>query len=232
MSGVTGSTVRVRPEGVMTSAVVAFDAHGTLFDVSSAISVHREAIGEDADAFAALWRSKQLEYTWTLTLMDRYENLWSLTQHAFDFCSERFPLVDRSLREQLLEAYRVSVAYDDVAPTLERLRGRAVRVVVFTNGSIDMVTEALQAAKIGHLLDDVVSLEPVKTYKTPSPAYAYLCDRLVVEPAEAALVSSNRWDVAGATAFGLKAIWCNRTNQPDEYRDLSPISVVRTLTDI
>src|ERR1044072_8328366 len=78
-----------------------FDAYGTLFDVHAAIARHRAAAGPDADRFSEIWRTKQLEYTWTLTLAGRYEPFWTLTQRALDYCFERFPSVDRGLRDRL-----------------------------------------------------------------------------------------------------------------------------------
>jgi 2-haloacid dehalogenase len=210
----------------------AFDAYGTLFDVASAISRHRERVGVEADAIAALWRSKQLEYTWTLTLMGRYEDFWTLTERALDFSLERFLVVDPELRGLLLSAYRVLGAYDDVAPTLRRLRALGIKLVVFTNGTTEMVTQAITAAGVEDLIDDVVSVEHVRQFKTSPAAYRHLCQQLKLEPDSITLVSSNRWDVAGARAFGVNAVWCNRTNMPNEYRDLDPIRTIGTLTDL
>src|ERR1051326_9552639 len=75
--------------------VFVFDAYGTLFDVHAAIGRHRAAAGPDADRLSELWRTKQLEYTWTLTLAGRYEDFWTLTERALDFALARFPAVDR-----------------------------------------------------------------------------------------------------------------------------------------
>ena len=78
-----------------------FDAYGTLFDVHSAINRHRAAAGPDADRFSELWRAKQLEYTWTLTLAGRYVDFWALTERALDYALARFPSVDPALRPSL-----------------------------------------------------------------------------------------------------------------------------------
>ena len=48
--------------------------------------------------------------------------------------------------------------------------------------------------------------------------------------AEVAFVSSNRWDVMGATAFGFRCVWVNRANMPDEYPEFAPAKVVRELS--
>ncbi len=216
----------------MPTSLFAFDAYGTLFDVASAISTHRGQVGGDADAIAALWRAKQLEYTWTLTLMGRYDNFWTLTERALDFALARFDIEDPELRTLLLSAYRVLGAYDDVAPTLQRLRERGAKLVVFTNGTVEMVSQAIAAAGIEHLLDDVVSVEPIRQFKTSPAVYRHLCQQLNADPDAVTLVSSNRWDVAGARAFGTNAVWCNRGSVPDEYLDLSPTRTITSLTEL
>ena len=53
-----------------------FDAYGTLFDVHSAVGHHRARLGDKADAVSTAWRSKQLEYTWLRSIMDRYVDFW------------------------------------------------------------------------------------------------------------------------------------------------------------
>ena len=54
-------------------------------------------------------------------------------------------------------------------------------------------------------------------------------ERLGVPPEAVVFCSSNRWDVAGAAAFGFAAVWVNRTGLPDEYPDLPPTQVVASL---
>jgi len=48
-----------------------FDAYGTLFDVHSVV-VQAANLSGDLQALSALWRQKQLEYTWLRSLMERY----------------------------------------------------------------------------------------------------------------------------------------------------------------
>ena len=90
----------------MSSPIFVFDAYGTLFDVHAAIGRYREAAGSDADRVSEVWRAKQLEYTWTLTLAGRYRDFWSLTGEALDYALARFPSVDRALKPKLMDAYQ------------------------------------------------------------------------------------------------------------------------------
>src|SRR5215212_5167124 len=90
---------------------VIFDAYGTLFDVHSAVGRHAAQVGPDAARLSEVWRTKQLEYSWVLSLAGRYEPFWTLTERALDHAFARCPTVDRALREPLLDAYRTLDAF-------------------------------------------------------------------------------------------------------------------------
>jgi 2-haloalkanoic acid dehalogenase type II len=125
----------------MASAYV-FDAYGTLFDVHAAIARHRAAAGGDADRFSEIWRAKQLEYTWTLTLAGHYVDFWTLTERALDFTFARVPSVDRALRPKLLEAYLTLDAFPDARATLADLKAGGARLAILSNGSPRMLKAA------------------------------------------------------------------------------------------
>jgi 2-haloacid dehalogenase len=216
----------------MTIRAYAFDAYGTLFDVHAAIARHKDAVGEDADAFSALWRAKQLEYSWVRTLMGRYTDFWTLTQEALDYALARFPHVDNALRPKLLDAYWRLEAYPDVVPTLTKLRHMGHTLAIFTNGTLEMAEAAANASAVLPLIDMIVSVEDLRRYKTSPEVYENLCQRLDMKPSEVCLVSSNRWDIAGGTAYGLRTIWVNRTGFPDEYFDAQPDSDIRNLAEL
>jgi 2-haloacid dehalogenase len=215
-----------------TATAYAFDAYGTLFDVHAAIGRYRDAVGEDADLLSALWRSKQLEYSWVRTLMGKHRDFWSLTEEALDFALARFPSVDKGIRAKLLDAYWRLEAYPDVCPTLIRLRRMGLTLAIFTNGTQEMAESAASASAVLPLVDMVVSVDDVRQFKTSPAVYAHLCKRLDMAPRDVCLVSSNRWDIAGGAAFGLQTIWVNRTGQPDEYFDAQPDRDVKSLSEI
>jgi 2-haloacid dehalogenase len=209
-----------------------FDAYGTLFDFHAAVSRHHAAAGPDAAAFSEVWRLKQIEYTWTHTLAGRYVEFWSLTQRALDFCFERFPSVDRKLRDDLLSAYLKLDAYPDALAVLRELKSRGERTAILTNGSPAMVGSAVEAAGLKNVLDAVLSVDAVKMFKPRPEAYALVTREFSCQPADVVFVSSNRWDVMGATSFGCRAVWVNRTGMPDEYPDHPPMRELRDLTKL
>jgi 2-haloacid dehalogenase len=206
-----------------------FDAYGTLFDVHAAIARHRERAGPDADRISDLWRTKQLEYTWTFTAMGRYENFERLTERALDFALARFGKTDAGLRADLLASYQKLDAYPDAKETLQKLEQAGFSTGILSNGSPEMLQMAVDAAALGGILDHVLSVDELGFYKPRNEVYSLVTKALSAKPAEIVFVSSNRWDIAGAANFGFKPVWVNRAKLPDEYQDLKPAAVIENL---
>ncbi len=216
----------------MTPSAYVFDAYGTLFDVHAAIARHRGACGADADRLSELWRTKQLEYSWTLTLAGTYADFWTLTERALDYAMARFPSVPTYIRPHLLEAYFKLEAFADAAPCLAALKAAGARTAILSNGSPKMLAAAVDNAGLGPMLDAVLSVDAIRQYKPRPEVYALVTDRMQVAPNEVAFVSSNRWDVMGAARFGFSAIWINRAGMPDEYPDQGPRAIVGNLSEL
>ncbi len=210
--------------------VYVFDAYGTLFDVHAAIARHRAAAGADADRFSEIWRTKQLEYSWTLTLAGRYTDFWTLTERALDYAFARFPSVDRALRPKLLDAYFKLDAFPDAHTALESLKARGAKTAILSNGSPPMLEAAVNASSMASVLDAVLSVDALHAYKPRPEVYALVTARFAVAPQQVAFVSSNRWDVMGAAAFGFHPFWVNRAKMPDEYPEQPPLRVIAQLS--
>jgi 2-haloacid dehalogenase len=194
-----------------------FDAYGTLFDVHAAIGRHRDAAGPDADRCSELWRGKQLEYTWTLSLAGRYVDFWALTERALDYALARFPSVDKALKPKLLEAYSRLDAFSDARALLRDLKARGETTAILSNGTSEMVSAAAVAADVAGDLDAILSVDAVRIYKPRPEVYALVTERFKLAPRDVVFASSNRWDIMGAAAFGFRTAWINRTQMPQEY---------------
>jgi 2-haloacid dehalogenase len=197
-------------------SIFVFDAYGTLFDVHSAIARHRAAIGPDADRLSEIWRAKQLEYSWTLTLAGQYVDFWTLTERALDFAVARVE-ADPKFKSLFLDAYRVLDAFPDARLALRELKARGLRTAVLSNGTPAMLAAAVNAAELGADLDAVLSVDGLRTYKPRPEVYRFACDFLEAAPSDVVFVSANRWDVMGAHDVGLRTVWVNRARLPDEY---------------
>jgi 2-haloacid dehalogenase len=215
----------------MTAAsVYVFDAYGTLFDVHAAIGRHRAAAGPDADRFSEIWRTKQLEYAWTMTLAGHYADFWTLTERALDYAFDRVPSVDLALRPKLLDAYLTLDAFADARTVLTALKARGLRIAILSNGSPRMLDAAVEASGIAALCDAVLSIDAVRMYKPRPEVYALVTDRFQVTPDEVVFVSSNRWDIMGAGSFGFRPVWVNRSQLPEEYAHQRPERIVPDLS--
>jgi 2-haloacid dehalogenase len=213
-------------------SIFAFDAYGTLFDVHAAIGRYRELVGPDADRLSELWRSKQLEYSWTTTLAGTYRDFWALTERALDYALARLPSVDRTLAPKLLGAYRELDAFSDARAALSTLKARGAHTAILSNGAPAMLAAAVAHAGLSAELDAVLSVDGLRLYKPRVEVYALVTDRFGVAPGEVVFVSSNRWDVMGATMFGFRTVWVNRSALPDEYADAPPAHVVSDLASL
>lgn len=221
----------IAPLPVSAKAVV-FDAYGTLFDVHSAVARHMHEVGLDAARFSETWRAKQLEYSWVLSLAGRYAPFWVLTEQALDYAFARHPSVDLSLRPLLLDAYRSLDAYPDARATLDGLRQRGLRTGILSNGDPGMLDAAVSSAGLSASLDAVLSVDAARVFKTHPRAYEIALQAFSATAQDIVFVSSNRWDIAGATAFGFHTVWINRLGLPEEYAELAPRAVAASLEEL
>ncbi len=209
-----------------------FDAYGTLFDVHAAIGRHRDAAGPDADRLSDIWRTKQLEYTWTLTLAGHYTDFWTLTGRALDFALARVPSVPAALKPKLLDAYFKLDAFPDARAALSGLKARGHRTGILSNGSPDMLKGAVDNAGVGGDLDAVLSVDVLKMFKPRPEVYSLVTDHYRCAPGDVTFVSSNRWDVMAAVSVGFSGLWVNRSKMPDEYLDFPPKQTLNDLSSL
>ena len=206
-----------------------FDAYGTLFDVHAAVRRHADEAGPQGGLLSELWRAKQLEYSWVRSLMGAYADFWQLTEQSLDFALKKVPRVDPALRPKLLEAYWRLDCYPEVPAVLKALKADGARLAILSNGSPAMLDSAVRSAALDQVLDDVISVDAVRRYKTDPAVYDLLTTNWRLYPNAVSFQSSNRWDVAGATKFGFRTVWINRSDQPDEYRDYPPALILPSL---
>ena len=209
-----------------------FDAYGTLFDVASAAARCSDVLGERAGPLAALWRDKQLQYSWLRGLQGRHADFWQVTGDALDYTLETFGLADPGLRARLMDLYLTLSAFPEVSATLRRLKDAGLATAILSNGSPRMLAAAVEAAGIGALLDHVLSVETVGVFKPHPSVYQLAVDRLGVPAAAIAFQSSNGWDAYAASAFGMRVVWCNRYGQRPERLPGRPDHVVKTLAEL
>lgn len=210
-----------------------FDAYGTLFDVAAAAANCRDALAGKADALAALWRTKQLEYTWLRSLMGEYIEFWQVTSDGLDFALETLGLDgDEKLRQRLLNLYLELDAYAEVKGVLSALKAGGMKCAILSNGSPKMLKSAVHNAGISDLLDAVISVDDIKIYKPHISVYQMAVDNLGIPAQRICFMSSNAWDASGAANFGFRVNWVNRFGQKSERLPGLPENEIKTLAEL
>src|SRR5215467_3285749 len=112
-----------------------FDAYGTIFDFASAAARCSDVLGETAERLTALWRDKQLQYTWLRAAQDRHADFWQVTGDALDFALETLAIDSVGLRDRLMRLYLGLDAFPEVPDMLKMLKRAGLRTAILSNGS-------------------------------------------------------------------------------------------------
>jgi 2-haloacid dehalogenase len=209
-----------------------FDAYGTLFDFASAAKGCQDVLGDDIARLTALWRDKQLQYTWLRALQGRHADFWQVTSDALDFALETLAIDRPGVRDRLMNLYLTLDAFPEVGEVLSRLKQDGLKTAILSNGTPAMLNAAAKAARIDDLLDAVLSVEDVGVYKPHPKVYQLAVDRLGIPAGAIAFQSSNAWDAYAASAFGMQTVWCNRYGQRPERLPGLPDRMIKSLADL
>lgn len=212
--------------------VCVFDAYGTLFDFAAAARSCRDVLGDSTDKLTALWRDKQLQYTWLRAAQGHHADFWQVTGDALDFALETLAIAKPELRERLMHLYLMLETFPEVQDVLRQLKRAGLRTAILSNGSPRMLDAAVKGARLEGLLDAVLSVEEVGVYKPHPKVYQLAVDRLGVPARSIAFQSSNAWDAYAASAFGMQVVWCNRYGQGAERLPGRPDCEVKSLAQL
>lgn len=212
-----------------TRAVV-FSGYGTVFDSAGAVMRAEDALGDKAAPLAALWQAKRFEYAWLSTITGRHIEMWEVTGEALDHALAALGLGRNALlRARLMQGQLQAPPFPDIRPVLETLkRERGRQVGLLSNASVTMLTAAVKAGELYPLFDALISVEPTGLFKPAPEVYTLAPARFGVAPGEIAYVSAHPWDVAGAAAAGLAAIWLNREGARPEFAWAPPVETIAT----
>ena len=200
---------------------IIFDAYGTLFDVNSAAEKCKDKIGEKWERFANFWRTTQLEYTWLRSLMERHKDFWQVTEDSLDKSMKAFD-IDPSMRNELLNLYKVLSPFEEVPETLKTLKEKKFKLAILSNGTPSLLDELVKSNHLDNLFDDIFSIEQVGVYKPSSRVYDMPIKKYNINKSEVAFLSANTWDVSGGGNYGYKSIWVNRNNNIFDNLDFKP----------
>jgi len=210
-----------------------FDAYGTLFDFASAAKSCRDVLGDKADALTALWRDKQLQYSWLRAVQGRHADFWQVTGDGLDYALETLAIEQPGLRDRLMALYLALATFPEVPAMLRKLKQAGMRT--------RHIVERLAAHARGdrHRRQDRRAARRRalgrgggrSTSRTP-PSISSRFDRLGVPAGAIAFQSSNAWDAHAASAFGMQVVWCNRYGQRRERLPGAPDREIRSLAEL
>ena len=215
----------------MKTKSVIFDAYGTLFDVNSAAEKCKDKIGDKWEEFANFWRTTQLEYTWLRSLMKRHKDFWQVTEDSLDKSMKAFN-IDPSMKNELLNLYKVLSPFKEVPETLKILKEKNFKLAILSNGTPSLLNELVKSNNLEDLFDDLFSIEEVGIYKPDSKVYDLPIKKYKIKPPEVTFLSANTWDVSGAGNFGYNSVWVNRNNAVFDNLDFKPKKEVNNLTHL
>jgi len=210
---------------------IIFDAYGTLFDVNSAAEKCKGKIGDKWEGFANYWRTTQLEYTWLRSLMNRHKDFWQVTEDSLDKSMKAFN-IDPSMRNELLDLYKVLSPFKEVPEVLETLKEKKFKLAILSNGTPDLLKELVKSNKLDNIFDDLFSIEQVGIYKPNSKVYDMPIQKYHIEKNEVAFLSANTWDVSGGGNYGFNSIWVNRNKNIFDNLDYKPNSEIKDLSEL
>ncbi len=210
---------------------IIFDAYGTLFDVNSAAEKCKDKIGAKWEGFSNFWRTTQLEYTWLRSLMGRHKDFWQITEDSLDKSMKTFN-IDASMKNELLNLYKVLSPFKEVPETLKKLKEKNFKLAILSNGTPSLLDQLVKSNNIDNLFDDLFSVEEVGIYKPDAKVYDLPIKKYKIEKNQVAFLSANTWDVSGGGNYGYQSIWVNRNNNIFDILDYKPINQIKNLSEI
>jgi 2-haloacid dehalogenase len=220
------------PENAVTGhEVLAFDLYGTLVDPIAISDELGRFLGDsDGRAAATLWRVKQLEYSFRLTVMDRYEDFGWVTARALDFALASLGVsLPAGQAERIVGLYDHLRPFPDAMPALRALAGMGYELAVFSNGTPAMIANCLANSGLGDFFGQRVSVDDVRAFKPSPVAYQHAATWLSRPAGRIRLVTSNTFDCVGAAAAGLRTAWVNRSAAPFDTIGARPDITVSAL---
>ena len=207
---------------------IIFDAYGTLFDVNSAAEKCKNKIGEKWEDFANHWRTTQLEYTWLRSLMNRHKDFWQVTEDSLKKSMEAYK-IETSMRNDLLNLYKVLSPFEEVLETLKSLKEKKYKLAILSNGTPELLNELVKTNNLESFFDDIFSIEEVGVYKPDTKVYDIPIKKYGIKKNEVIFLSSNTWDVSGGGNYGYQSIWVNRNKNIFDYLDYTPKNQINSL---
>ncbi|MBA3595977.1 MAG: haloacid dehalogenase type II [Methylibium sp.] len=204
-----------------------FDLYGTLYDVHSVAARCETCYPGRGREISAMWRQKQIEYTWLRSLMNDYCDFEKATEDALVYTCRYLKLeLEASTQQLLCNEYLQLAPFPEVPAALRRMRTSGLPLAILSNGSRRSIHEVVSSSGLEAEFAHLISVDDVRVFK-PHPSVYQLAERtLRLARAQILFVSSNAWDAAGARHYGYPVCWVNRASNCFEELGQQPDLVV------
>jgi 2-haloacid dehalogenase len=211
---------------------VAFDGFPIL-DPRPVVALAKELYPDKGDAFFGQFRTRLFEYQWLRALGGRYKDFFAIIDDAHRFAAAQLGLdATDEKRARLREAFLALKAWPDVAPALEKLKAKDIRLAFLSNMTASMLNAGIANSHLDGMFEFVLSTDAIKTYKPDRRAYQLGVDAFKLPKEQIAFAAFAGWDVAGATWFGYPTIWINRLDSPPEQLGVEPSAIGSGLDEL
>ena len=209
-----------------------FDAYGTLFKINSNSEKIQARANGKSEEIQTLWRSRQLQYTWLRSLMDHWVDFDKVTEEALDFALKTYAINEDVLKKLLLDIYKSPDIFDDVKPFLSSLKAKGAKTAILSNGTKALLDFSARKVDISDSLTAILSADQARLFKPSPKVYSLVTKEFECLPQEVTFFSSNAWDIAGASKFGFKTVWINRSGTHYEELGVQPDFVFDNLRSV
>ncbi|MDR7071776.1 haloacid dehalogenase type II [Fictibacillus barbaricus] len=216
----------------MTIKAYVFDAYGTLFDVHSVSETAESLFPGKGKEISLQWRKKQVEYFMLHQITGNYKPFSDVTRDALLYTLKNLHEdCKENAVQQLMNSYLELEVYEEVKDTMRQLKENGKKRTIYSNGTPSMLKPLVEKRELHDLLD-ILSVDDVKQYKPAAAAYQYALEKLEVERHELLFMSSNFWDITGASSFGFRTAWINRSNLEVDELGIQPDYIFEDLRGI
>jgi 2-haloacid dehalogenase len=213
--------------------VIFFDVNETLLDlkplkesVTKALDGHGEWVG--------LWFSTMLHYSLVDTLTGKYHSFPEIGVAALQMVAESHGIeLSKEAAELAINPVIINLPpHPDVIDGLRELKKQGFRLVSLTNSSNAGVEQQFENAGLIDLISERLTVEGIHKFKPDLEVYRWALDQVDVQASEAMMVAAHGWDIAGAKAAGLQAVFVARPGKVPYPLAEKPDHIVKDIKEL
>jgi len=203
----------------MSDRAVVFDVMGTLFDLAP-VRQRLTQLGAPAGALEA-WFGRMLHSSAALTLVDEFHPFREIGKTTLLTTLAQLE-VESARADEVLQALGQLDPYPDASRAFNLLEDAGVPAVTLTNGGRPHTEKLLESAGLRSRVQHVLTVDDVGAYKPHPEPYRYAARTLGLPTESLTLIAAHGWDVLGARAAGLSAIWVDRLERRWPFPTVEP----------